>query len=67
MKKLATLDRKRLVLLAPPLNFSYYRHMRDDFTDTLIEHGLADMTVLTTTVNYSIEEIYAVTSEFIRR
>ena len=67
VKTLATLGRKRLALLAPPPNLSYYRHMRDGFADAVMEHGLTEVPFPTATVDHSIDEIRAVTSELMRR
>ncbi|QOF73804.1 substrate-binding domain-containing protein [Aminobacter sp. SR38] len=67
VKKLAALGRKRLALLAPPSNLSYYHHMRDGFADALMEHGLSEVPFPMATVDHSIEDIRKQTVELMRR
>ncbi|WYL54834.1 LacI family transcriptional regulator [Aminobacter sp. P9b] len=67
VEKLAALGRKRLALLAPPSNLSYYRHMRDGFADALMEHGLSEVPFPTATVDHSIEELRKLTTELMLR
>lgn len=67
VKKLASLGRRRLALLAPPSNLSYYHHMRDGFADAVMELGLGEVPFPTATVDHSIEDIRDRTAELMRR
>lgn len=67
VKKLAALGRKRLALLAPPSNLSYYHHMRNGFADALMECGLSEVPLPNVTVDHSIEDIRSRTAEMMRR
>ena len=65
--RLAALGRRRLALLAPPANLSYFHHMRDGFAEALAEHGLTEVPLTGVTVDHSIEAIRARTAELMRR
>jgi LacI family transcriptional regulator len=67
VRKLASLGRRRLALLAPPSNLSYHHHMRDGFLDGLGEAGLTEIPFTGATVDHSIDEIRARTVELIQR
>lgn len=67
VRKLAALGRRRLTLLAPPSNLSYYRHMRDGFADALMECGLGEAPFPAATVDNAIEDIRKRTAELMRR
>ena len=67
VKKLAELGRRRLALLAPPSSLSYYRHMRDGFSDALAELGFGEAPFNTVTVDHSIDQIRARTLQLMQR
>lgn len=67
VRKLAALGRRRLALLAPPANLSYYHHMREGFADALADCGLSEVPFPTATVDHSIEHIRERTTELMRR
>ena len=43
VRKLHSLGRRQLALLAPPSNLSYSHHMRDGFLEGLGENGLTEI------------------------
>lgn len=65
--KLASLGRRRLALLAPPSNLSYYHHMRDGFAEAVMELGLTEVPFITVTVDHLIDDIRQRTAEVMRR
>lgn len=67
VRKLAALGRRRLALLAPPANLSYYHHMRDGFAEALADCGLTEVPFPAATVDHSIEHIRARTRELMQR
>ena len=67
VKKLAELGRRSLALLAPPSSLSYYRHMRDGFSDALAELGFGEVPFNTVTVDHSIDQIRARTLQLMQR
>lgn len=67
VRKLASLGRRRLALLPPPANLSYYHHMREGFAEALAEHGLSETPFPAATVDNSIDAIRASTVEMMRR
>jgi LacI family transcriptional regulator len=67
VRKLASLGRRRLALLAPPSTLSYHYHLRDGFTDTLAELGLVEVPFHGSTVDHSIEQIRARTVQIMQR
>lgn len=67
VRVLASLGRRRLALLAPPSMLSYHHHMREGFSDTLSELGLAEVPFHGSTVDDSIEQIRARTHQIMRR
>lgn len=67
VERLAALGRRRLALLAPPANLSYFHHMRDGFAEAFAEHGLTEVPLTGVTVDHSIEAIRARTAELMRR
>ena len=67
VRRLVRLGRRRLTLLAPPSNLSYYHHMRDGFAEALMEAGLVEVPLAAVTVDHSIDEIRARTGQLMRR
>lgn len=67
VKKLAALGRRRLALLAPPSNLSYYHHMRNGFADALMDCGLSEVPFPSASVDNSIEDIRRRTADLMRR
>jgi LacI family transcriptional regulator len=67
VKKLAALGRKRLALLPPPSNLSYFHHMRNGFADALLDCGLAEAPFPGVTVDHSIDHIRGRAAEMMRR
>lgn len=57
VRKLASLGRRRLALLAPPPGLSYFGHMRDGFAEGVREAGLTEIAFDTATTDDSIETI----------
>ncbi|MEW9834715.1 LacI family transcriptional regulator [Mesorhizobium marinum] len=67
VRKLASLGRRRLALLAPPSALSYHDHMRNGFLDTMAELGFAEVPFNGVNVDHSIEQIRARTLEIMQR
>ncbi|MDI6027880.1 LacI family transcriptional regulator [Corticibacterium sp. UT-5YL-CI-8] len=67
VRKLASLGRRRLALLAPPSNLSYYHHMRDGFADAIAECGLTEIPINGVTLDHSIQEVRQKTAQMMRR
>jgi LacI family transcriptional regulator len=67
VRTLAGLGRRRLALLPPPPNLSYYHHMREGFAEALAEHGLSEIPFPAATLDNSIDAIRASTLDMMRR
>jgi LacI family transcriptional regulator len=67
VRKLASLGRRRLALLAPPSTLSYHHHMRGGFLDTLAELGLTEIPWHGTTVDHSMAQIRERTLQIMQR
>jgi LacI family transcriptional regulator len=67
VRKLVSLGRRRLALLAPPANLSYHHHMRNGFADAVMECGVSEIPFASTSVDQSIEHIRSRTAELMRR
>jgi len=67
VRKLAALGRRRLALLGPPSTLSYHYHMRDGFSDTLAELGLAEVPFHGPTVDHAPDQIRARTMQIMQR
>ncbi|SFT67437.1 LacI family transcriptional regulator [Mesorhizobium sp. YR577] len=67
VRKLKALGRKRIALLAPTPNLSYYRHMREGFLAALAECELDEISFSTANLDQSIDEIREHTRELMRR
>lgn len=67
VRKLASLGRRRLALLAPPPNLSYHGHMRDGLAEGLREAGLTEVAFDAVTTDDSIEAIRQAAQDLMRR
>ncbi|MBL8581925.1 MAG: LacI family DNA-binding transcriptional regulator, partial [Rhizobiaceae bacterium] len=67
VRRLVELGRRRLALLAPPSNLSYYHHMRDGFAEAVMEAGLGEVPFTSVTVDHSIDDIRARAEQLMRR
>ena len=67
VRKLASLGRRRLALLAPPSALSYHYHTVNGFSDGLIETGAVAIPFNTVTIDHSIDQIRAQTAQLMRR
>lgn len=67
VRKLVSLGRRRLALLAPPSNLTYYHHMRNGFADAVMECEAVEVPFATATVDNSIEDIRNRTAALMRR
>ncbi len=67
VRKLAALGRKRLALLAPPLNLTYHQHTVDGFADGLVETGAADVPFTAVNIDNPMAEIRAQTARLMSR
>jgi LacI family transcriptional regulator len=57
--RLAARGRRRLALLAPPMNFTYARHMTEGFLRGIARHDLIDVPIRTVDIDSSDAEIGA--------
>jgi LacI family transcriptional regulator len=67
VRRLASLGRKRLALMAPTPRLSYSQHTRDGFADGLAETGLAEAPFSSVNADSSLEQIRDATVELVHR
>jgi LacI family transcriptional regulator len=67
VRKLASLGRKRLALLAPPPNLAFHHHMREGFLEALSDCGLTEVPFITATLDHTIDEIREHTIDLMHR
>ena len=67
VKKLASLGRRRLALLAPPAALTYHQHTVAGFADALSEVDAIEIPFSTASIDHSIEHIRARAAQLMRR
>ncbi|RWM71585.1 MULTISPECIES: LacI family transcriptional regulator [Mesorhizobium] len=67
VRHLAGIGRRRLALLAPPVELTYHSHTLNGFTDALSEVGASEIPFNTVSVDHSIEQIRMRTAQLMRR
>jgi LacI family transcriptional regulator len=67
VRKLTSLGRRRLALLAPPSTLSYHHHTVNGFSDGLIETGAVAIPFNTVTIDHSIDQIRGQAAQLMRR
>jgi LacI family transcriptional regulator len=67
VRRLASLGRRRLALLAPPASLTYHQHMRDGFLDALDEQGLSQVTLSNLSLDDPIDDVRRGIEQLMRR
>lgn len=67
VRKLHSLGRRRLALLAPPPNLTYHHHMRDGFLEAVDTLGLDEVSFSSMTLDHGIDEVRRRTEQMMRR
>jgi len=67
VRKLASIGRRKLALLAPPSTLTYHYHTVNGFSDGLIETGAAAIPFNSVNIDHSIGQIRAHAAELMRR
>jgi len=67
VRKLASLGRRRLALLGPPLGLTYHQHTAAGFGETLSETGCVEIPFGTISIDHSIEQIRQRAAQLMRR
>jgi LacI family transcriptional regulator len=66
-RKLVELGRRRLALLPPPPDLTYHRHMREGFSDTVLELGATEVAWSNISIDDPIDVIRSRTARLMRR
>lgn len=67
VRRLASMGRRKLALLAPPIGLSYHSHTVNGFADALSEVGANEIPFSTVSIDHSIEQIRTRTAQLMRR
>jgi len=67
VRRLASMGRRKLALLTPPVGLTYHGHTVDGFADALSEVGASEIPFSTVSIDHSIEQIRTRTAQLMRR